>query len=306
MIKKKFIRLTCVYFCLTLLFACEKYVPEFNAERSFSFLKMQTDFGARNPGSSSHSDCRNWLLTELKKSAERVVEQSFKHYDPRLDTTITMTNIVASFNLNAVKRILLCAHWDTRPRADNERDGDREQPIIGANDGASGVAVLLEIASVVKAKKPSIGLDIVLFDGEDYGHEGILDEYFLGSKYFTKNLGKYKPVYGILVDMIGDSQLNIPREYNSNRYALEIVDKVWQTAEKLGYKQFENSVGPAISDDHIQLINAGIPCIDIIDFQYPDKSHSYWHTLQDTPDKCSPQSLKAVGQTILHVVYSEE
>ncbi len=296
---------TALLFPLLLLFYCGQSTPDFNAERSFKYLEKQVEFGPRNPGSASHDACRIWLVNELKNHTERVVEQKFEHYDPRLDMTLTLTNIVASFNLNANKRILLCAHWDTRPRADMDQEENHDKPILGANDGASGVAVLLEIANVVKTEKPDVGLDIVLFDGEDYGPEGLLEEYFLGSRYFSQNLGNYKPIYGILLDMVGDAQLSIPKEYHSNTYAPKIVNKVWQAAKELGYQQFEDRAGTAVNDDHLQLINAGIPCIDIIDFQYPDKSHKYWHTLQDRPDKCSPQSLKAVGQTVLEVIYSE-
>lgn len=299
------IKKTSLFLFFSLLLFCGQFVPEFNAERSFEYLKKQTGFGPRIPGSIFHNECREWLVEKLKSTSERVVEQKFQHHDPRLDTTIVLTNIVASFNLNASKRVLLCAHWDTRPRADMDSKENINTPIIGANDGASGVAVLLEIAGVVKGNKPDVGLDIVLFDGEDYGPEEHIEEYFLGSRYFAENLRGYKPIYGILLDMVGDAQLNIPKEPNSNRYATKVVDKVWNAAKKLGYTQFEDKTGTAVNDDHIQLLSEGISCIDIIDFQYPDKSRKYWHTLQDTPDKCSPQSLKAVGQTILEVIYSE-
>ena len=288
------------------LFYCGPNVPEFNENISFAYLENQLEFGPRNPGSRGHMACRDWLVTELGKQTSRVIEQNFKHHDPRLDTTIVMTNIIASFNLESKHRIVLCAHWDTRPFADKEDGENALIAVPGANDGASGVAVLLEIARLMKINKPDIGVDIVLFDGEDYGPEGSLDEYFLGSRYFAKNLGTYKPRYGILLDMVGDAQLNIPVEYHSKRYASTIVNKVWTAAEKLGYSEFERNVGPAVNDDHIQLNQAGIPCIDIIDFHYPDKSNKYWHTLEDTADKCSPRSLKVVGQTVLDVIYNEE
>lgn len=288
-----------------MLFYCGQTAPEFDGGKSFSYLEKQVSFGPRNPMSAGHEECKNWLVSELEKYANRVVKQEFMHFDPRLNKNIRMTNIVASFNLNAERRIILCAHWDTRPRADKDLPENAGKPILGANDGASGVAVLLEIARVMKAQLPEVGVDIVLFDGEDYGPEGVLEEYFLGSKYFAKNLGKYKPVFGILLDMVGDAQLNLPVESQSNYYARAIVDKVWSAAEELGYSQFERRVGYAVNDDHIALIEAGIPCIDIIDFEYPDKSNKYWHTLQDTPDKCSPQSLKVVGQTVLQVIYNE-
>ncbi len=297
---------TIILLPLCLLFYCGQSVPQFDGEASFAYLEKQVSFGPRNPMSKGHEECGKWLVSELQKYAGRVVKQNFSHFDPRLKKSFVMTNIVASFNLPAERRVILCAHWDTRPKADQDLAENSDKPILGANDGASGVAVLLEIARVMKTQLPGIGVDIVLFDGEDYGPEGVLNEYFLGSKYFAKNLGKYKPVFGILLDMVGDAQLNLPVEYQSNYYARTIVDKVWSAAEELGYTQFERRVGSAVNDDHLALIDAGIPCIDIIDFQYPDKSHKYWHTLEDTPDKCSPQSLKVVGQTVLQVVYNEE
>ena len=289
-----------------IMFGCGQNVPQFDAQKSFSYLEQQVQFGPRNPGSIGHIQCRDWLVSELKEYAGSVQTQDFEHFDSRLDTTIQMSNIVASFNLKAGKRIMLCAHWDTRPRADRDVDSLQNVPILGANDGASGVAVLLEIARQFKMQLPEIGVDIVLFDGEDYGPEGKLDEYFLGSAYFVKKIGGYKPRYAILLDMVGDAQLSLPIEYHSGRYAPELTEKVWSAAEELGYSEFQRKTGTAVNDDHIKLIEAGIKAIDIIDFQYPDASHRYWHTTKDTPDKCSPQSLKVVGQTVLQVIYSEE
>lgn len=288
------------------MMGCQQNVPQFDENNSFSYLKKQVSFGPRNPGSDGHANCLQWLVEELEKSSERVIRQNFKYNDKSLDKTIDMTNIIASFDLNSRHRIMLCAHWDTRPFADQDTKENSGKPIPGANDGASGVAVLLEIARIMNIEKPPVGVDIVFFDGEDYGPEGNLDEYFLGSRYFAKNLGTYKPRYGILLDMVGDAQLNIPVEYQSKRLAGAIVDKVWGAAKKLNFSEFDPRVGTAISDDHMPLNDAGIPCIDVIDFQYPDKSQKYWHTLQDKVDKCSPHSLKVVGQTVLYVIYNEE
>ena len=289
-----------------ILSACSKEVPVFDADNAFTYLQKQMEFGPRNPGSTGHSACRDWLVSELKRFSPRVARQNFKHFDARLDTTIVMTNIIASFNTESKQRIVLCAHWDTRPFADMDKGANALQPVPGANDGASGVAVLLEIARLMHMQSPPIGVDIVLFDGEDYGPQGSLDEYFLGSRYFANNLATYRPRFGILLDMVGDAQLSLPVEYNSKMFASFVVDKVWGAAEQLGYSEFSRNIGSSVNDDHIQLNQAGIPCVDIIDFQYPDKSHKYWHTLQDTADKCSPQSLKVVGQTVLQVIYNED
>ncbi|MHB1459033.1 MAG: M28 family peptidase [Armatimonadota bacterium] len=212
-----------------------------------------------------------------------------------------LTNIIAKFGKTSGNPILLCAHWDTRPIADRDRDpSKRKTPIIGANDGASGVAVLLELARLFKVSPPSVPVTIVLFDGEDYGPTG--DDMFLGSSYFASNHEKgIKFRFGILLDMIGDKNLNIYREANSQAAARNVNDLVWSTAKQLGYaRNFIDNVKFSINDDHIPLIRAGIPCVDIIDFDYMP-----WHTTYDTPDKCSPESLKIVGDVISKVVYSQ-
>jgi Zn-dependent M28 family amino/carboxypeptidase len=213
-----------------------------------------------------------------------------------------MTNIIGRFGNLGKPGVLLCAHWDTRPTADMDSDLiKRKKPIIGANDGASGVAVLLELAHMFRKTPPAVPVTIVFFDGEDWGPGS--DDMFLGARYYASRIGsnqKFK--YGILLDMVGDSSLNIPREANSQRRAEFVVDKVWKAATDLGYSSsFTNSVKYNISDDHLPLLQAGISCIDVIDFDYP-----YWHTLADTPDKCSPSSLKIVGETVARVVYSEQ
>ncbi|RMH63192.1 MAG: M28 family peptidase [Calditrichaeota bacterium] len=287
--------------------ACQAGVPKFDAQRSFADLEKQVAFGPRVPGSKAHERCADWLVANLKKSADRVVRQRFTHQDKYSDSLLVMYNIVASFNTApGIKRIMLAAHWDSRPRADQDKLENQHKPLPGANDGASGVAVLLEIARHLKAHPLPYGVDIVLFDGEDWGREGELDEYFLGAKYFASQMGGYRPYYGILLDMVGDANLSLPVEYNSARMAPRIVEKVWNAARDLGYTEFEERIGPAVSDDHLSMLDAGIPFIDIIDFAYPDESNAYWHTLEDTPDKCSPASLKVVGQTLLQVLYVEE
>jgi len=277
--------------------------PEFNAERSFADLKTQVDFGPRVPNSRAHRACSDWLIQQLKKTSKQVAAQRFD--SPWADSSLHMVNIIASYNLAAQKRIMLAAHWDSRPMADQDIAINRNKPIPGANDGASGVAVLLEIGRLLKLKQPLVGVDIVLFDGEDWGAEGHNEDYFIGSRYFAKNLKTYRPQYGILLDMVGDADLHLPVEYQSQRLAPQIVDKVWSSGAALGYTEFEKRMGPAVNDDHMMMLNAGIPFIDIIDFSYSGKDGNYWHTLKDTPDKCSPKSLKVVGQTLLKVIFDE-
>jgi hypothetical protein len=293
-------------FSFQLLF-CGDGIPQFDEQKAFSYLRKQCEFGPRNPGSDGAKNCLKFLEHELSTFANKVVRQPFQHFDKRTKKPYLMTNLIASFNSKESQRIFFAAHWDTRPIADRDPDpNNRNTPILGANDGASGVAVLLEIARNLSLSPPEIGVDIILFDGEDFGEEGDLNEYFLGSRVFAENAVNYKPRYGILVDMVGDAQLTIPVEGFSQEFLPHVVNKVWSVAESLGEYNFERTLGSYINDDHKMLIEKGIPCIDLIDFAYPDESHRYWHTLEDTPDKCSPESLGSVGRVLLNVIYGEQ
>lgn len=279
-------------------------IPRFDGDRAFEYLKKQTEFGARVPNTQAHQRCAAFLQDELRTFADTVIVQPFTHraYD---GSHLYLSNIIASWNLNVRRRILLCAHWDSRPYADlDPNPANRSKPVPGANDGASGVAVLLEIARHLKSQPPSIGVDIVFFDGEDYGRASDLDNFCLGSKYFARRRPSHiNPEFGILLDMVGDAQLEIPKERNSVDLAPDIVQLVWSVARDIGSTAFIDAVGDAVYDDHIPLNQAGIKTINIIDFAYPDRSHRYWHTLDDTPDKCSPESLEEVGSVLLHVLY---
>ena len=280
-------------------------VPAFDGASAFKFLTAQTDFGPRTPNSAGHRNCLSYLQSELSKYAEAVNLQSFT-VNGYNGETLSLTNVIVSFNLQATTRILLVAHWDTRPRADQEKDPkNQEKPILGANDGASGVAVLMEIAKHLNAHPPSVGIDMLLVDGEDYGKEHDTKFYFLGARYFAQNLPPgFSPVFGILLDMIGDAQLQILKDRYSMQQAPDIVNLVWETASELNVTQFAPvSYRGDIQDDHLPLNQAGIKTIDLIDFDYPDTSNRYWHTLQDTPDKCSAESLEAVGKVLMHVIY---
>ncbi|MGA2624409.1 MAG: M28 family peptidase [Bacteroidota bacterium] len=280
-------------------------VPTFDGKKAFECLKAQTNFGPRNPGSTGHQKCLDYLQRELQQYADAVNLQLFTHagYDGE---TLKLTNIIGSFNLHSTTRILLIAHWDTRPRADQEKDPKkRNQPILGANDGASGVAICLEIARRLRSAPPAIGIDILFVDGEDYGKEGDTQNYLLGARYFSEHLPKgFSPAFGILLDMVGDKQLEIQKERYSMKYAPDVVDLIWSTAAELGVEQFSSFIQNPVTDDHIPLNEAGIKTIDLIDFNYPDASNRFWHTTEDTPDKCSPESLEAVGKVILDVIYT--
>ena len=292
-----------LYLCLLfppLGLNCSSNPPlEFKGERAYRFLKEQCEFGPRYPGSPGHQALRKYLLDFFSAHTNLIKSQDFVWEDTSEKIKLELSNIIVSFYPEKKERILICAHWDTRPWADKDPEpANRFTPILGANDGASGVAVLMELASVVSKRKPRYGVDLVLFDGEDYGSDSHPERWCIGSNYFSRNLGGYKPSFGILLDMIGDKDLQIYREGYSSRYAREIVDLVWGKAERLSISEFQPEVKHFMIDDHISLIRAGIPCIDIIDFDYP-----YWHTLEDTPDKCSAESLEKVGKVLLKVLY---
>jgi glutaminyl-peptide cyclotransferase len=298
-IRMKIKHLSLFLFALLLCNCTSSSLPRFDGQRAFTHLLEQCQFGPRNPGSEGHQKAKKYFLDKLSQHSNFVNIQDFVHSNQEQKAKFKMTNIIASFYPEKTERVLLCAHWDTRPFADHDPDTTRRaEPILGANDGASGVAVLLEVARVMSQKEPLWGVDIVLFDGEDGGAEGDLDGFCLGSKYFAKNKGSYQPKFGILLDMIGDKDLTIYREGYSSRYAKMIVDPVWSRTEELGFLCFKDSVKYFVYDDHVPLLAAGIQVIDLIDFDY-----TFWHTTSDTPDKCSPESLQKIGDLLLEILY---
>ncbi|HUL43198.1 MAG TPA: M28 family peptidase [Bacteroidota bacterium] len=276
-------------------------VPEFDGNRAFGELTKQMAFGPRVPGTSAHNQCLQYLQTALQGTGATIQNQPFEHtgYNGEL---LKMTNIFGSFETNASTRILLVAHWDSRPQADQDPDPTkRSLPVPGADDGASGVAILLEIARHLQDHPPAVGVDMLFVDGEDYGREGDLDNYLLGTKYFVSHQPPgFKPAFGILLDMVGDKDLEIPKEPNSLQYAPDIVDLIWSTAKSLGVYQFSDRIQRAVIDDHLPLNEAGIKTVDLIDFDYPP-----WHTTEDTADKCSSESLQAVGRVLMQVIYTQ-
>jgi glutaminyl-peptide cyclotransferase len=281
-------------------------IPAASGTRAFGFLTAQTEFGPRNPNSRGHDACLMYLTSKLAELADKVTRQDFTH-EGYGGEVLNLTNVVASFRPKEKARILLCAHWDTRPRADQDPDRSlRDRPILGANDGASGVAVLLELATLFKQSPPPVGVDLVLFDGEDYGKESDHALYFLGSRYYASQKRMDQPPrFGILLDMVGDKFLDLPIEQYSQKYAPDVVDLVWKTAARLGYPQFDPTPGNEVLDDHLPLNEAGIRTIDIIDFNYPDPTNRFWHTHQDIPENCSRESLEAVANVLANVVYAQ-
>ena len=276
---------------------CSRATPDespasaFDQDRAWSCLVAQVAFGPRNPGSTGHALCRDYLLKALQAYCYSATTQEFEAQVGQ--DALHLSNLLGTINPSGSPHVILCAHWDTRPRADQDPDPRNwNTPILGANDGASGVAVLLELARVLGTTPVPYQVSIVLFDGEDYGVA--IDDYLLGSKYYAAQLPADPPTRGVLLDMVGDADLQLYQEGYSVTHAPSLVQAVWGRALSLGQTAFIPQVRHTIIDDHLPLISAGIPTIDVIDFDYP-----YWHTVQDTVDKCSPASLGTVGRVLL-------
>lgn len=293
--------------------------PTFDENSAYNFVKAQVDFGPRVPNTASHRKCGDYLISQLKNFGWDTLAQNFDAIAYN-GTVLKSRNIIGVFNPKATTRILLAAHWDTRPFNDKEvEDSTQFKPIDGANDGASGVGILLEIARVVgQAKnKPSVGIDIIFFDSEDYGHPENFkgdwkpDLWCLGSQHWAKNphQANYTAYYGILLDMVGARGATFYREGQSMKFAPKIVNQVWQIANQLGYInffKFQNS--PEITDDHVYVNQlAKIPMIDIIEYAPTNPSYfgDYHHTSKDNMELIDAKTLKAVGQTVLQTLYNE-
>jgi glutaminyl-peptide cyclotransferase len=301
MLSSRFKVLSCAALVLALSVACNGSTPpEFSADSAWTFLLAQCDFGPRVPGTPEHEKTVQYLASTLKTQGATVQFQRFEIDDPYGDRKLPLTNIIGSFFPDRRERVILTAHYDTRPRADQEtEDSLRALPILGANDGASGVAVLLEIGRLIAGDPPDrVGVDIVFFDGEDYGKESDLTNYLLGSKYFVANLGSYRPSCGILLDMVGGENCRIRQEANSMVGAPELVTDLFARAARLELDVFVPERGDPIYDDHIPFLRAGIPMVDLIGIPY-----EHWHTLGDTPEACSPETLRQVGTLLLDFLY---
>ena len=285
----------------------------FDADSAYSYVEKQCSFGERVPGTEAHRRCGDYLAAELRRHGAEVTEQRaiLTAFD---GTKIEARNIVGEYYPDKRQRVVLLAHWDCRPWADSDPDPwKRSQPVMGANDGASGVGVLLEIARVLSANEPGMGIDILFTDVEDWGDSvGNNEEsWALGTQYWVENphrKGYRYPSFGILLDMVGDRNAKFLKEYFSVRSAGSVVAKLWQTAASLGYDNFFiNTQGGAMTDDHVFLIRAGIPCVDIID-QRMDSETGFcpqWHTTADTMDRIDRSTLEAVGQTVVTMLFGK-
>jgi len=270
---------------------------EFDGAAAFGYVEAQVAMGPRVPNTAGHRAAGDWILARLQATADSVEEQAFIHVAGNGDS-LRLRNLIGRFRPEAADRILYVAHWDTRPRADRSPNlGNQRLPVPGANDGASGVAVLLAVADALAARPPAFGVDLLFVDGEDYGDFGRDLDVFMGSRYYAAQLppDARKPLFAVVWDMVGDRDLRIPQEPNSVDGAPEVVSRVWAVADALGYgRVFVNSQGTALNDDHLALLAAGIRAIDVIDFDY-----AYWHTSDDTPDKVSAESLQIVGDVAM-------
>ena len=293
--------------------------PVFCADSAYLYCQAQCDFGPRIMNSKAHDDCEKWIISKFKSFGMEVIPQKavLKGYD---GTSLNSTNIIASYRPDLADRILLCAHWDSRPWADNDPDeANWKTPVMAANDGASGVAVMLEVARLLSKDTLQLGVDFVCFDAEDWGVPQWCEDNFdsdswaLGSQYWSANLHKkgYRARFGILLDMVGGQGAQFYKEAMSVQYASHVVEKVWRAAQVVGYgSMFPAQQGTGVTDDHISVnTKAKIPTIDIIPY-YPNCEQSSfgptWHTINDDMAHIEKNTLQAVGQTIIQVLFSEK
>jgi hypothetical protein len=302
---------------LSALTACDllpkRAKTAFAGDSALSYARQQVAFGPRVPGTTQAQRAGDWIVQMMKSRADTVIEQRWMHTtaDGR---QLPLRNILARFRSQATQRVLYLTHWDTRPTADQDPVlGNRGDPIPGANDGASGVGLFIALGDALKKTPPNVGVDLLFVDGEDYGKsfDAPYTDVLLGSQHFAEHLpsADYRPMFGILWDMIGDAELNILQEGNSVRQAPEVVSRVWQKAAELGYEKiFIPRQGYDVTDDHVPLLNKGLRVIDVIDLDYgplgPDSvsTPSYHHTMQDTIDKISAKSLQTVGDVALALI----
>lgn len=295
---------------LLTLVACASSPPpppkEFDGATAFQYAETQVKFGPRIPGTEGHKRMAAWLDSLAKAKADTVVIQDWINVT-KGGVSLPLHNVVMRFNPSAQERILYLTHWDTRPIADKAADpADQKKPIDGANDGASGVALLLGVADALKKTPPAIGVDLLFVDGEDYGSFEDSTETLIGTRYYVAHQPPGpKPLFAVLWDMIGDRDLQIFQEGNSLLGAPEVVERVWDAAKIAGYsKVFIASPRHTLVDDHLPLQQVGIRAIDVIDFDY-GSNNSLWHTLGDTIEQISAQSLQVVGDVAMAVIRLE-
>ncbi len=272
---------------------------QFDGVTALSYIEAQMNFGHRIPNTEAHRRTGDWILAHLRSRADSVLVQEFDHVTGDGDT-LHLRNFIGKFRPDVAERILFVAHWDTRPVAEKETNlGRRRLPTPGANDGASGVALLMGVADDLQREPPAFGVDLLFVDGEDYGDFGADRDVLIGSRYFADNLPEdYEPLYAVVFDMVGGINLRLAQEGYSRDGAPEVVDRVWRTARDAGFGNiFRSDVGTWVTDDHVPLQRAGIRAIDVIGWPY-----EHHHTADDTLDKVSARSLAIVGTVALALV----
>ena len=277
--------------------------PSFDGEAALELVRQQVAFGPRVPGTAGHTRQLGWMVARLDSLAPAVAVDTFSHVTTAGDS-LTLFNVTARFVPEATRRILLLAHWDTRPRSDAATDPAlRDTPVPGANDGASGTAVLLVLARLFAESPPPMGVDLLFTDGEDYG-PGVEDMLLGARRYASMLPDEGRPVYGVLLDLVGDADPGFPVEGYSAQFAQVVVRKVWRAAERLGHRTyFPDAVGQRLVDDHVPLIEAGLPTANVVDFSY-GPGNRYWHTPDDTPERLSARTLQMVGEVVAELIYS--
>jgi glutaminyl-peptide cyclotransferase len=272
--------------------------PRFDQDRAYRRLQELCAFGPRNHDSEGKVKAEDWIQKALRDAGAEVTVHSFVHTPQGTNQRLSFRNIVGRIGVNQTQRVMIATHYDTRATADKDADETkRSQPIIGANDGGSGVAVLLEMAALWKEQPPPVGVDLIFFDGEDFGRGQEWDDYFLGSKAWVRDFPEYRPEWGVVLDMVGDGDLRIAREKDSLLRAPSTVERLWNAATRVGSQDIVDERGGLVHDDHTAFLDQGIPVILLIDFKYP-----WFHTAGDTPDKCAPDSLGQVGRAVMEAV----
>ena len=277
-------------------------IPYFDSEKAYKYIVEQCDMGPRYPGSEGHDKFVKYLTNYLnKQDGDTLIIYNHNVKHPYEDYNITLTNFLYRFNKNLDNRLMLMAHWDTREIADKDPNPDNhDKPILGANDGGSGIAVLMVLAEILSNHPlDNIGIDLLFIDGEDMGRSGELENYCIGTTKFCEVLPDPAPLYAICLDMVADHNPSFPIEFFSYSQAPWLVNEIWTLANDIGYDEFKKEIVPPIYDDHrAPYLNSYIPAIDIIDFDYP-----FWHTLDDTPENCSAETLKIVGNVMCEFLY---
>ena len=281
---------------------------EFNVDSCYNYLAKQVAFGPRVPNTIAHKQCAKYLVSTLAEFADTVITQDV-NLTAFGGTKLESRNIIASWNTASKNRIMLCAHWDSRPFCDEDANpANHKTPVLGANDGASGVAVLMELARQFATKQPNVAVDIVLFDSEDYGSSDVENSYCLGSQYWARNphTPNYRARFGILLDMVGGVGARFDKDMVSMHFASDVVNGVWKTAADLGYAGlFSNVPGGSLIDDHYYVnMLSGIPCIDIIDYSNAEGFPSTWHTVNDNLENIDKTVLNAVGRVLSNYIYN--